>query len=352
MTLSDTIREKALELGFEWAGIAPAGRAPHADDFMRWLDKGYHGDMEWLAREPERRVEPRRVVGDARSMILVGIGYYVADPDPAVWDDPSRGRIARYAWGVDYHDELTPRLEALSDFIRAEGGAPARCRYYVDTGPVLEREWAARAGLGFIGKNSLLIRPDRGSYIFLGCIITNLELDYDEAAADGGATLGKGNCGSCRRCLDICPTHAFPAPYIVDGNRCISYLTIELKESIPESLRSKMGNWIYGCDECQSVCPWVRRYSKPARESFLRYDPDEAAPRLLDLIRMTDEAFRARYRRSPIWRIKRRRFLRNVAVALGNWGDPTARPALERVLSDPEPLIREHAAWALDRLSG
>ncbi len=350
--LGERIREKAVALGFDLVGITPAGEVRHASEFRRWVAAGHHAEMTWLARNQLRRTDPRVVVPGARSVIMAAVSYYMEDPPEALWNDPLRGRVARYAWGTDYHDVLLPRLMELSGFIKRETPESTQCRAYVDTGPLLERTWAAEAGLGFIGKNSLLINPASGSYLFLGGIITDLELDYDEPAQDDGATLGKGNCGSCRRCLTACPTHAFPAPYILDSNLCISYLTIELKDAIPELLRSKMGNWIYGCDACQSVCPWVRRYSRPPDERFLAFDPERFCPDLLELMTLDDEAFRRRYKGTPIKRTKRRGLLRNAAVALGNSGDPAALPALRQASNDPEPLIREHAAWAIRAIEG
>lgn len=341
MSVSNQIRARAVELGFDHVGIAPAIPAPRADKFRAWLDHGYHGNMAWLARDPGRRTDPGQVLPGAGSVVVVGQSYYVGDPDPALWDDPSRGRIARYAWGTDYHDHLTPLLRELATFIQDETGAVSR--YYVDTGPVLERSVAEQAGLGYIGKNSLLIDPASGSYLFLAVVLVAAELDPDVPNA-------AGTCGSCRRCQDICPTHAFPAPYILDSTRCISYLTIELKEAIPEALRPHLGNWIYGCDACQSVCPWVRQYAQPREHPFLAFDPDVCAPRLIELMALDDKGFRDRFRKTPIQRTKRRGLLRNVAVALGNWGDASARPVLETSLADPEPLIREHARWALDRI--
>jgi epoxyqueuosine reductase len=301
-------------------------------------------------------------------VVVVGLSYFVLDPPAELWRDPSRGRIARYAWGLDYHDVMLPRLRELGDFVEQEAGRTVNRRIYVDTGPVLERDFAAQAGLGFIGKNTLLINPRIGSYLFLGEILVDVELDYDEPAPDGGASclidltglkdlsgLGAskrlGTCGNCTRCLDICPTYAFPAPYILDSNRCISYLTIELKGSIAPELRPLMGNWIFGCDECQEICPWVRRYSQRTRESFLSYDPDWVAPKLIDLMKLDEAAFRARFKGTPILRAKRRGLLRNVAIALGNWGSPETLPVLEQALQDPEPLIQEHAAWAIERIT-
>ncbi len=359
-TLKERIRDRALELGFDAIGFAAAGRAPHADAFHAWIDAGLNGEMAWLGREPERRCDPRLVVPGARSLIVVGFSYFVADPPADLWNDPLRGRVARYAWGPDYHTQLEPGLKALAAFIREEAGTAAQARYYVDTGPVLERAWAARAGLGFIGKNSLLIRPGTGSYLFLGVILTDVEVEPDPGAIDKGATLPAdavdgvsrtGTCGSCRRCLDICPTHAFPSAYILDSRRCISYLTIELRGAIPEPLRAKMGNWVYGCDECQSVCPWVRQYSKPREHPFLRADPETMAPFLPDLLALDEEGFRRRFRGTPLKRAKRSGLLRNAAVALGNSGKSEAVPALERAARDADPLIREHADWALRRMA-
>lgn len=359
MTLTQRIKEKAYALGFDLIGVAPAERAPHAEAYRRWLENQHHGQMQWLARNPQRREDPRQVVIGAQAVVVVGLSYFVLDPPAEVWSDPSRGRIARYAWGLDYHDIMLPRLRELGDFIEKETGRPLNQRAYVDTGPILERDFAAQAGLGFIGKNTLLINPNMGSYLFLGEILVDVDLEYDEPTPDGGASCridppGKskrvGTCGNCTRCLEICPTHAFPAPYILDSNLCISYLTIELKGAIPQKLRPLLGNWIYGCDDCQEICPWVRRFPRPTRENFLKYDPDWVAPKLVDLMAMDDAAFRGRFKGTPIKRTKRRGLLRNVAVALGNWGSPTALPILHQALNDPEPLIQEHAAWAMQRI--
>ncbi|MCB0197021.1 MAG: tRNA epoxyqueuosine(34) reductase QueG [Anaerolineae bacterium] len=359
MSLSQRIKEKAYDLGFDLIGIAPAERAPHAEAYRRWLANGYQANMQWLGRDPQRREDPRHVVEGAQAVVVVGLSYFRLNPPPELWNDPARGRIARYAWGLDYHDVLLPRLRALGEFIDREVGQPRRQRAYVDTGPVLERDFAAKAGLGFIGKNTLLISPKLGSYLFLGEILVDADLEFDEPAPDGGATCrvslpgeGKrlGTCGNCTRCLDICPTHAFPAPYILDSNRCISYLTIELRGSIPLEMRPLIGNWIFGCDACQEICPWVRRYAHPTSADFLRYDPDWVAPKLIDLITLNEEDFRARFKGTPLKRTKRRGLLRNVAVALGNWGSPEALPALEQALHDPEPLIREHTEWAIEQI--
>ena len=348
--LGQLIRERALELGFDCVGIAPAGEAPHASDLRRWLAAGHQADMAWMERNEPRRIHPGAIVSGARSIIMAGFNYALEDPPPALREDPLRGRIARYAWGADYHHLLLPRLMTLAEFIRQKASGNAKTRAYVDTGPLLEKPWAATAGLGFVGRNTLLIHPEKGSYLFLGGIITDVALEYDEPAANAGATQGKGTCGNCRRCLDVCPTHAFPAAYILDSNRCISYLTIELKGAIPPELRSRMGNWIYGCDACQEICPWVRRFSQPAPHRFLEFDASLHAPDLMELMTLDDAAFNQRYKGTPIKRAKRRGLLRNAAVALGNAADPAALPVLRRALQDPEPLIRDHAAWAIERI--
>ncbi len=347
MITRERISEWAEEQGFDAVGVATADEALHRPAFDRWLAAGHHGDMAWLARDPSRRADPRQVVDGARSVIMFSLSYFTEEPDPVYWNDPARGRMARYAWGPDYHEVMLPRLMRIKERIEADGHG---ARAYVDTGPLLERTWAAQAGLGFIGRNALLIRPTAGSFSFLGGIICSLDLAPDPPATEGGARLGKGNCGACTRCLTACPTGAFAAPYVVDSRRCISYLTIELKRSIPVELRPQMGNWIYGCDVCQEVCPWVRRFSQPGRTRFVAFDPDRFCPSLTELMQLDDDGFRARYRDTPIRRTKRRGLLRNAAVALGNGGDREALPVLRAALSDPEPLIQTHAAWAIEQI--
>ncbi len=347
-TISEWICRRAEDVGFDLCAITPAVAAPRAEKFYRWLEAGHHGDMAWLARHPERRVDPAQALPGAKSMVIVALSYHVADPDPAWWNDPLRGRIARYAWAPDYHDRMTPMLAELGAAIREKIGQPVGMRWYVDTGPVLEREHAERAGLGFVGKNTLLISPLFGSYLLLGEILMEMALPPVGVRPDGEAA---GTCGSCRRCQDICPTHAFPAPWILDSNKCISYLTIEHKGSIPEHLRPLMKNWIYGCDECQSICPWVKQFSAPPRKhAYAKLDPDVCAPSLLDLMALDARGFNRRFKGYPMTRTKRRGVLRNAAVALGNSGRAEAVPVLEHALLDPEPLIVEHARWALSRL--
>jgi len=306
--------------------------------------------MAWLAREPERRLDPGRVVAGARSVVCVAQSYFVSEPPAGLWNDPMRGRVARYAWGADYHRVMEPRVRELGAWIEREAGTPVSWRAYVDTGPVLERDVAARAGLGFTGKNTLLIAPTFGSYLLLAEIVTTLPLEPDVPASDGGAALGAASCGGCTRCQAKCPTNAFPTPWVLDANRCISYLTIEHRGAIAEELRAKMGSWVFGCDECQEVCPWVRQFSAPSRRPFHAFDAERFAPDLARLVTISEDEFRERYRGSPVLRTKRNGLVRNACIALGNSGNGNAIPALEEVARDPDPVIRESADWAIRRL--
>ncbi len=340
-------------LGFDVVGIAPVRPVPDREAYRSWLRRGYHGEMGYLARSDrvERRVDPSRILPGVRSVICVGLNYYPG-PRPGDWEDSGRGLISNYAWGEDYHAVMLPRLERLADVLEGQVGAaghPLRSRAYVDTGPVLERAYAARAGLGFIGKNTCLIHPRMGSWLFLGVILV-------DAALDGGTgqVWEDVSCGTCRRCLEACPTGALVAPYLMDARRCISYLTIELKGAIPRQLRPLMGRWIYGCDVCQTVCPW-QRFARPTGEgAFRAVEPDRASPRLLDVLRMREGAFRRRYEGTPLFRTGWNRLRRNAAVAAGNWGDERAVPALVELLLDVEagPLVRGHVAWALGQIGG
>ena len=343
--LTAEVKTEAQRLGFDLIGIAPALPPPHADALDDWLAAGHAGEMAYLARNAVRRTDPREAVPGARSIIVCGMHYRAAEPDPVLWNDPSRGQISRYAWGDDYHDILEPKLRQLQAWLEERVGRAVIGRSYVDTGPVLERPVGVMAGLGFQGKNTLLIHPRQGSWFFLGEILVDVELKYDRPP-------DKGGCGGCTRCLQACPTNAFAGPHVLDARRCISYLTIELKGPIPRELRPLMGNHIYGCDVCQEVCPWNIRWGQFTSEPAFAPRPGNVAPELLDLIALDDEAFRIRFRKSPIKRTKRRGLLRNVAVALGNWGDAQAVPASIMALQDHEPLIRGHAAWALGRIGG
>ncbi len=355
-TLTEQITAQAHRLGFELVGIAPAETPTTAGHYRAWLEHGYHGEMAYLARPDgvAKRGDPDCVLPGVRSVVTVGVNYHTFPLPADQRDDASRGIIASYAWGNDYHDLLLLRLRKLAAFVEGELDQTVAHRAYVDTGPLLERELAARSGLGFVGKNTNLIHPRLGSWLFLGELL--LAVDLQPGGSDAPARLGlpaaaAGTCGRCTRCLDACPTGAFVAPYILDARRCISYLTIELKGPIPRDLRPLLGNRIFGCDVCQEVCPWNRRFAQPAPEPAFQPRPGGIAPHLLDLIALDDSDFRQRFRGSPVKRTRRRGLLRNVAVALGNWGDPTAVPALARSLDDPEPLIRGHAAWALGRIA-
>jgi len=351
MSLTERICDRARDLGFDLVGVTPARPAPYLKAYHSWLAQGYHGEMGYMARPDrvERREDPARVLPGVRSIICVGLNYYSGALPAGLRHDPSRGLISNYAWGLDYHDLMMGRLEGLAAFVCTEVGAEAgrevAYRAYVDTGPVLERAYAAEAGLGFVGKNTCLIHPQMGSWLFLGEILLDLELDPTPEKVSAG-------CGTCRRCLDSCPTGALVAPYVLDARRCISYLTIELKGPIPHELRPLMGRWIYGCDVCQAVCPWQRFAKLTPERSFQAEGPGRAAPVLSDLIEMSEEAFRQRYEGTAILRVGRRGLLRNAAVALGNWGDEQAVPALVRALTDAEPLVRSAAAWALGRIGG
>jgi epoxyqueuosine reductase len=296
--------------------------------------------MDYLKRYLDKRADPKEMVPGARSVVCLGTDYYQPTSESA---EPLRGRFASYARGDDYHDIIKKRLFALWDYMRAEAGGEVAGRVYVDTAPVLERELAQRAGLGWWGKNTCLINKRGGSYFFLAEIVSTLELEADEPATD--------HCGTCTRCLDACPTDAFPGPYVLDATRCISYLTIELKGAIPRDLRQGMGNWVYGCDICQDVCPWNRK-AEPADEPAYQSRPGLDQPDLREWIALDRDAFNEKFRRNPAKRPKRRGLLRNVAVALGNSGDRRAVPALVLALSDEELLVRGHAAWALGQLGG
>lgn len=345
VSLRDRIKSRAYALGFDLVGIAPARPSPHAAEFIAWLEAGYAGTMAYMAREPERRQDPRNVLNGARSVVSVGLSYYTFRLPDDILNDPSRGIISNYAWGTDYHDLMLPRLKALAAFIQAEVGGAVAIRAYVDTGPLLERDMAVQAGLGFTGKNTCLIHPRLGSYLFLGEVLTDMEIEPDPLPP---SSVG---CGRCTRCLVACPTEAFVSPYVLDSRRCISYLTIELRGPIPRELRPLMRNRIFGCDICQEVCPWNLRFARPTHEPLFRpVDLNRAAPPLLDLIGLDEAGFRARFGGTPVMRAKRRGLLRNVTVALGNWGAPQAVPALIQALHDLEPLIRGHAAWALGRI--
>ncbi|HEX7516955.1 MAG TPA: tRNA epoxyqueuosine(34) reductase QueG [Chthoniobacterales bacterium] len=326
----------AKALGFDSCRIAASAPPRHGEEFRAWLREGAAGEMEWLGRGEEKRCDPQKVLPGVRSVIVVALSYWQGEEVERTETDAS-GRIARYAWGEDYHEVMLGKLERLSAFLADRGGTQ-KC--YVDTGPILERDHAAEAGIGWHGKSTMLIDPKLGTWFFLAEILTTLELSPDEPQT--------ARCGSCVRCITACPTSAITDSHRLDARRCISYLTIELKGSIPLELRPLVGDRIYGCDECLDACPW-NRFALVSREVAFAAGPATRMP-LRDYLALDDAQFRALFRRSPIKRIKRRGFLRNVCVALGNVGNRADLPALRRAAFEPEPLIAEHAAWAIDRI--
>ena len=340
--MADRIRAKALEIGFDVVGIAAAGASSRRGAFHSWIGEGMQAGMAWMARDPDRRCDTNLVLPGAKSVVCVGVSYQVGEPPPGMWDDPLRGRIARYAWGKDYHHVMLPMLEELAQFVTAEAGPVALHRAYVDTGALLERDLGERAGMGFIGRNTLLIHPQWGSMVLLGELLTTADLAPDAPRP--------GTCGRCTRCLEACPTGAFPREHVLDARLCISYHTIENRGDVPEALRPKMGSWIFGCDQCQTVCPWVRKYGKAGAARWLAFDSDRCCPDLAELATLDDAAFRERFAGTPVLRAKRRGLLRNAAIALGNSRMEQAREPLQRLAADPEVLIASHAAWALTRM--
>jgi epoxyqueuosine reductase len=334
------IKQAAQRLGFELVGISPVKVPPHEQSFAQWLRQGLAGELDYMKRTEALRRDPQELVPWAISIISAGMNYYKSMPRPS----PSReaqGWVSRYAWGDDYHDVLKRKLDLLLGQIHEMAGCAVQGRAFVDSGPVLEREFAGVAGLGWIGKNTHLISPKKGSWFFLGELFVDLPLAYDRPMRD--------RCGQCDLCLRACPTNAFVGPYVLDARRCLSYLTIELKGWMPRQLRPLLGNHIFGCDICQEVCPYNVKARETAEAAF-GPRPGLYAPQLIPLLSLTAAEFRARFRGSPILRAKRRGFLRNVAVALGNIKDQTAIPALIHALDDEEPLVRGHAAWALGEI--
>jgi len=337
---SQRIKNEAQRLGFELVGISPARVPPHEESFARWLREKYHGHLDYMERTELLRRDPRLLVPWAVSIISVGMNYHTPFKrltPPA----PGRGWISRYAWGADYHEIIRNKLEALLTFVREIGGETMEGRAFVDSAPILERDFAGTAGIGWTGKNTQLISPKKGSWFFLGELFTSLALAYDQPIRD--------RCGQCDLCLKACPTGAFVGPYLLDARRCISYLTIELKGFIPRHLRPLIGNHIFGCDICQEVCPYNVKASSTEEPSYM---PRQGlyAPDLIELLSIDEKEFRRRFHGSPILRAKRRGLLRNVAVALGNNAGLQAVPALTDALNDQEPLVRGHVAWALGRI--
>jgi len=356
----------ARELGFDLCRFAKAETPEHAAEFRDWLDRGDAGEMNYLARNSERRCDPRQILPDVKTVIVLALNYFQGRESVAAGVSPAKGatgkiaaeppspsfgaastaattatgRTARYAWGDDYHGLIEKKLAVIDQFLRECGGSQ-KC--YVDTGPMLERDHAASAGIGWHGKSTMLLNREFGTWFFLAEILTTLEFAPDTAQ--------KNYCGRCMRCIDACPTGAITAPHQVDARRCISYLTIELKGSIPTELRPLMGDRIYGCDDCLDACPW-NRFAKVSRETAFAMRPEIAVMKLRDYLSLDDDKFRLLFRKSPIKRTKRRGLLRNVCVALGNVGTADDLPALEKATADSEPIIAEHAQWAIEQIRG
>jgi len=351
--MKEAIRQRALELGFDDCRLTTAEPPASATQFQTWLTTGQHGDMAYLERNAAKRINPQLVLPGARSVICLAASYgEVGSPESrsqypdaeaphSALRTPHSGVVARYARFDDYHDMLGVRLKSLTEFVNQLGGAGTRSLWYVDTGPVLERDFAQRAGIGFIGKHTNVISRKLGNWIFLAEILTTLELEPDESE--------KNRCGSCTRCIAACPTRAITAPFQLDARLCISYLTIELKGSIPVELRPAIGHRIFGCDDCLAVCPW-NRFAREGTLMKAHAKPDLATPDLLNLLAMDDAEFKRRFAGTPLLRAKRQGLVRNACVALGNVGDERALPALQRVTSEPDSVLAEHARWAMDRI--
>ena len=350
------IRQRATELGFDLCRFTTAAPPDHNSRFREWLAAGSHGEMAYLSRQVDQRTDLQLVLPAVRSVICLAASYHLDSaagsastpptsgirPPASDLQPPASGQIARYARFTDYHDVLSEPLRNLAALVDQTGGAGTRSLWYVDRGPVLERDLAHRAGVGFVGKHTNLISHSLGNWFFLAEILTTAELEPDEP--------GKNRCGSCVRCLEACPTQAITAPFQLDARRCISYLTIELKGPIPSELRAPIGDRVFGCDDCLAVCPW-NRFAREGRLMKSHARADLGRPTLLELLALDEPAFRRRFAGTPILRAKRRGLLRNVAVALGNVGDASALPVLERAAGNPDPLIAEPARWACGQIA-
>lgn len=337
-SLSSLIRKEAERLGFSRIGIASVSRLPREDFFHKWLKDGLHGEMRYLERQANKRCDPGLVLTEARSLLVLAVNY-CTEHEPV--DGPLKGRISRYAWGSDYHTGIKSRLERLLGFIQSQAPS-AEGISYVDTGPVMEKVWGAQTIIGWMGKHTNVISRTMGSWFFIGVILLNIELQYDRPERD--------YCGKCDRCIKACPTGAIIAPYVLDARRCISYLTIELRDSIPRSLRPLIGNRIFGCDDCQDVCPW-NHFASPNADREFHPSGEILMPDLVPLARITAEEFKHRFKGSPVLRATRDGLVRNAVIALGNSGEDNAVPALEEALKDESQMVRVHAAWALGRIA-
>jgi epoxyqueuosine reductase len=339
--LKEKIKAKSRQLGFTLAGVTTPEPPPHYSTFEHWLAQGHHGTMNYLATETSRarRADPREILPECKSILVLATPYSPPLPEGEGLGVRAEARVASYAWGNDYHNVLPARMKELVHFIEEQVGGPVKNRYYTDTGPILERDLAQRAGIGWIGKNTCLINPKQGSYLLLSEILLDLPLEPD-------APIVTDHCGTCTRCITACPTQCILPDRTIDARRCISYLTIELKDEVPTELRSLVGDWVFGCDICQMVCPW-NRFAVESDPAFGDADP---ARSLTDELALTPQEFNQHFKHTPVKRAKRRGYLRNVAVALGNTGDMHALPVLNRAMEDPEPLVREHAKWAIEKI--
>lgn len=341
--IKQAIRNYARQAGFLLAGITTPDPPPHLDTYERWLAEGRHGQMHYLADRTarQRRADPRQVLPECCSILVLAVPYPDPTTAPAPHGSSPQGRVAAYAWGVDYHLILPQRLQAIVTFIETQVGHSIANRWYTDTGPLLERDLAQRAGLGWVGKNTCLIHPRYGSYFLLAEILMDISLEPD-------APFSADHCGTCTRCLQACPTGCILPDRTLDARRCISYLTIENKGEIPVDLRHLLGEWVFGCDICQQVCPW-NRFAPPPDPAFAP-QPGRVHPNLITDLTLNSSEFNQKFKDSPILRAKRRGYLRNLAVSLGNHPSPSAQSALEEAVHDHEPLIHEHAVWALANL--
>jgi epoxyqueuosine reductase len=339
--LEERLKQQAHTLGFELVGIAPATEADGFDRLRHWLQSGFAGTMTYMQRHDSARRHPASILPEVRSVIVVAMNYCPAKEREPSHQQRNHGRISRYARGRDYHDVLRERLNHLLDWLRQEC-PDCLGRGVVDTAPLLERDFARRAGLGWFGKNTMLLNKRLGSYFFIGALLTNLELTPD-------APHTSNHCGTCTACLDACPTQAFVAPGMLDARRCISYLTIEHRGEVPVELRAGLGDWLFGCDVCQEVCPWNRK-APPGQEPQLQGSAQMERIDLIDVLGLSDEEFRRRFRGTALLRTERRGLLRNAALVLGNTGDSEALPALRRALEDHEELVREAARWAVHQI--
>jgi epoxyqueuosine reductase len=341
LSLEEALRRRAAELGFDLCRFTSASAPPQAGERLAaWLASGAHGDMGWMAETAERRADPRALWREARSVIMLGVNYGVEGNPLAALSQPGRGAVSLYARRRDYHETIKGRLKQLAGFLLSRAGG-GEVKVFVDTAPVMEKPLAQAAGLGWQGKHTNLVSRGFGSWLFLGAIFTDLWLAPDPPERD--------HCGSCRKCLDICPTDAFPAPYRLDARRCVAYLTIEHRGPIPRDLRAAIGNRIFGCDDCLAVCPW-NKFARDAQEAKLALRPELDAPPLAELAALDDAGFRAFFSGTPVKRLGHERFLRNVAIAIGNSGDPGLAEALRPLLDHSSPLARGAAVWALAQL--